>query len=148
MARKHHAITILKPSSCPHLPDDILNLIDILVPNQNEIEALFPEPGSIVDKARYSISKGVGTVIVTLGDQGCVLVTEKTHTLFPAGQARVIDDTGAGDAFISCLASSLLENRTLEEAARIANLAAGFSVAHEGAIPSLISRQQLKSLLA
>ena len=148
MAKKHHAITILKPSSCSHLPDNILNLIDILVPNQNEIETLFPQPGSIVEKAQYSISKGVGTVIVTLADQGCVLVTENNHKHFPAEQTRVIDDTGAGDAFISCLAACLLENRTLEEAVRIANLAAGFSVAHEGAIPSLISRGQLKSLLA
>lgn len=146
-AKRHHAITIVKPSSCPHLPDDILASTDILVPNRNEIETLFPGPGSIIDKARYAISGGVGTVIVTLGDQGCTLITEKTNQDFPANRTKVIDDTGAGDAFISCLASCLLENQPLEEAVCIANLAAGFSVAHEGAIPSLIDRHQLKTLL-
>lgn len=146
-AKRHHATTIVKPSSCSHLPDGILTSTDILVPNRNELETLVPGPGSIIDKARHFISRGVGSVIVTLGDQGCTLVTSEGHKDFPAHQTRVIDDTGASDAFICSLASSLLEDHSMEEAARIANLAAGFSVAHEGAIPSLIGRQQLKTLV-
>lgn len=148
IAKKHQVTTIVKPSSCPYLPPDILPLIDILVPNHNELKTLLPGPGSLIEKAKRFIEKGVGTVIVTLGDQGCTLVTRDDYKHFPSQQTRVIDDTGASDAFISALASCLLDDHSLDQAIHIANLAAGYSVAHEGSIPSLIGRQQLKSLIA
>ena len=146
-AKRHHAATILKPSSCDHLPEDLLNSIDILIPNFNELNTLIPGPGSVVDKAKRFIDGGIGKVIITLGERGCTLVTANGHKDFPAHEARAVDDTGASDAFISALASYLCNGCSLDKAARIANLAAGFSVAHEGVIPSLISRRQLEGLI-
>ena len=145
-AKRHQAVTIVKPSSCDHLPEDLLSSIDILIPNLNELNTLIHGPESVVDKAKQLIKGGVGKVIITLGEHGCTLVTASGHKDFPAHETRAIDDTGASDAFISALASYLCNGCSLDKAAHIANLAAGFSVAHEGVIPSLINRRQLEGL--
>lgn len=125
-ARRHQAATIVKPSSCDHLPEDLLTLIDILIPNLNKLNTLIPRPGSVVDKAKQFIDGGVGKVIITLGERDCTLVTASGHKDIPAYETRTVDDTGASDAFISALSSYLRKGCSQDKAAHIANLAASW----------------------
>lgn len=144
-ARRHGARTILKPSSCASLPDDIARDIDILVPNVNELDTLVEGEGRMEDKAAALIERGVHTVIVTMGEQGCYLLNADEERRFPAEQFPSTDDTGAGDAFIAALASYLFYGYDLRQAIRIATYAAGYSTAREGVIPSLIDRYTLET---
>ncbi|KAB7789127.1 PfkB family carbohydrate kinase [Bifidobacterium cebidarum] len=143
IAHEHHARTILKPTTCNHLPDSLLKQIDILVPNINELNALQPGNDSMEEKSRKLIERGTGNVIVTLAERGCYLQTSTSERRFAAAGFAPVDNTGAGDAFISALASYLLYGYPLEQAIEIATYAAGYSITREGVIPSLIDRFSL-----
>lgn len=148
IARRNNALTILKPASCGPLSEAILELVDIVVPNRNELDDICPEGDTLEEKAELLLAKGTGIVIVTLGANGCYLRTPDTQGHFPARDVSVIDTTGACDAFISALGSYLLYGCDLQEAIRIASYAAGYSVAREGVIDALISRDTLENRVA
>ncbi|RBP98941.1 PfkB family carbohydrate kinase [Bifidobacterium xylocopae] len=148
MAHKHGASTIIKPFFCSQLPDEVLHECDILVPSAAELNRLSPGRGSRASKAAQLLDRGVGSVIVTTGRNGCTLYTHDREQDFPTRQIKSVDDTGAGDAFISALASYLLDGHTLDQSIRAANQAAGLSLTHEGVIPSLADRHELERSLA
>ena len=145
LAKKHQAKTILKPSACTHLSDELLSHIDILVPNQSELEVLCPKHSDLETKAEYFLKKGVDTVIVTLGAAGCFLKTKNDSMYFDAFDFQPIDNTGAADAFISALAVYLQKDYPMQKAIQIASYAAGFSISREGIVPSLIDSNTLES---
>ncbi len=147
IARKHGAQTILKPVACGELPADLLRNVDILIPNRAELDAICPAAGDLESQAAQLLDAGVGTVIVTLGTEGCFLKTAQESAYFPAVPFDVVDASGAADAFISALASYLLEERSLHTAIRIASYAAGFTISREGVTSSLVDKNTLESFI-
>lgn len=146
-AKSHGAKTIIKPSTAQSLAPELLECIDILVPNYDEICELCPE-GALSEKADYFLSRGVETVIITLGPDGCYVKTAGLEKRFPAARFQSIDNTGAGDAFICALAVYLQNGYSLEQAVRIATYAAGFSITREGVSNALIDKSTLESYLS
>ncbi|HJC48357.1 MAG TPA: LacI family DNA-binding transcriptional regulator [Candidatus Lachnoclostridium pullistercoris] len=146
-ARAYGVKTILKPSARHHLIPEILENVDILVPNLDEINELCPQEPSLEKQAEYFLNLGISTVIVTLGKNGCYMKNASEEMYLPAENFLSIDNTGAGDAFISALASYLLYGYEMKDAIRIANLAAGFSVTRRGVAPALIDKSTLEAYL-
>lgn len=144
-AKKHGAQTILKPVACGVLPEDLLRNVDIIVPNEAEINAICPLANDLESQTAQLLEAGVGTVIVTLGGAGCFVKTTQTAEYFTAVPSDVVDASGAADAFISALASYLLEGYSLRAAVRIASYAASFTIAREGVTPSLVDKNTLES---
>lgn len=144
-AKKHGAQTILKPVACSVLPEDLLRNVDIIVPNEAEINAICPSADDLETQASLLLAAGVGTVIVTLGADGCFVKTGQEAKYFPAIPFDMVDASGAADAFISALASYLLEGHSLHTAIRIASYAAGFTISREGVTPSLVDKNTLES---
>lgn len=97
--------------------------IDVLVPNQRELEALGGDPEAL----------GVGAVVVTLGAEGVLVVRGGRRERIPALEVDVVDTTGAGDAFCGGLAHALWAGAELFEAAGAAVVVAAEAVAHRGA---------------
>jgi ribokinase len=106
-----------------------------LVLNETEASHLLSEPIHDIPSARHAATKlltmGPRFVIVTLGDQGCVLKTADTDAHFPAypitSPLKVVDTSAAGDTFVGALAVALVEGKKLPDAARFANLAAALT---------------------
>ena len=148
LARSMGLKTVLKPSTSGRLPAELIKNIDIIVPNESELNDILPESGGgLEEKAKELLSLGAGTVIVTLGDRGCY-VRDKNHgQYYPAQEFDPIDSSGACDAFISSLVSYLLYGYGMDEAIRISHYAAGFSVTRQGVVPSLIDRSSLESYI-
>ncbi len=72
---------------------------------------------------------GHGTVIVTLAERGALVLAEGQETHVPGSvAARVVDQTGAGDAFAAGLAIALAEGNGLLDAVRFANAVASFAI--------------------
>ena len=70
-----------------------------------------------------------GTVIVTLGERGALVLSEGGETTVGGCvAARVVDQTGTGAAFAAGLALGLAEDRSLLDAVRFANAVASFAV--------------------
>jgi ribokinase len=97
--------------------------------------------------ARLLLDLGPATVIVTLGDQGCVVVTRAGAVEVPAFPVTAVDSTSAGDAFMGNLAHAIAEGWELFEAVRFASAAAAWAVGINGAQPSMPTREQTTSIL-
>lgn len=141
---------ILNPAPARDLPPDLLANVDILVPNETELAMLsghrVSDHQSRLRAARVLLEQGVNTIIVTLGDQGALLVTADNARLFPAVEVEVVDTTAAGDAFIGGLASALNQDYSLENAVRFANCAGALAATKLGAQPSLPTAREVFQL--
>ena len=146
-ARQYNVKTIVKPATVKALPDELYANTDILVPNRREAAVLCPGCETPETQAEELLRRGAGTVIITLGSQGCYLRTPTQSRYFPAADTVPVDTTGGADAFISALASFLIEGYDLERAIRIATCAAGFCVARQGVVAALIDRNTLESYI-
>lgn len=148
LAHEHGAKTILKPSINQQLPDQLLQKIDILVPNEKELRFLCHKEDSLEQMTNTILSKGVATIIVTRSKKGSYLRTVKESKYFKSSEFPAINTTGAGDAFISALAAYLMHGYSLDEAIEIATYAAGFSISRDGVVTSLIDKQTLDSYVS
>ena len=156
--QKAHAAgipVILNPapvSPAAPLPDSLLAQIDVLTPNEHEAAALLgyetTEGLEWKAVALRLLDKGVKTVVITLGEAGCVLADANGSRTIPAFTVKAVDTTAAGDCFTGALAVALAEGRSLDEAARFAAQAASISVTRVGAQPSLPTRPEVDAARA
>ncbi|HEX6509379.1 MAG TPA: ribokinase [Chloroflexota bacterium] len=141
---------VLNPSPAQALPPSLLRLVDILVPNEEEV-AYLSGMGSPVDPASAAgmlRANGARAVVITMGDRGASIVNVDGETDISAHEVGAVDTTGAGDAFVGNLAAALDEGCSLEDAARFASAAAAISVQRSGAQPSMPTRHETEALLA
>jgi ribokinase len=145
--RKRGALTILNPAPVRILPPSVLQLVDILTPNQTESKVLTgrsPDaPAEPETLARDLIRSGVKEVVMTLGENGALIVTANSSLHIPAIKVLANDTTGAGDSFNAGLALALACGARLEEAVRFAVVTGGLAVTREGVIPSLPRRDEV-----
>lgn len=142
LARSHGIITILNPAPVPRGQLDRLDLVDYLTPNAGEAARLGGVAGAEA-AAGALITRGAGTVIVTLGDAGALCRGRAGAYRVSALTVQAIDTTAAGDAFNGALAVALAERRDVADALRFANTAAGLACTKRGAQPSLPSRVEV-----
>jgi len=137
IAKRRGVRTILNPAPAAPIPGDMLRLADCCIPNETEAEALTGQrvstPAEAERAARALQRRGAGTVIVTLGARGALLVHGEAAELIPAVPAAAVDPTGAGDAYIGSLAVFLAEGLSMRDAAVRANAVAALSVTRMGA---------------
>ena len=150
LARAAGILTVLTPAPVMELPDQLLRLCDVCVPNQTEMELLAGTPVKSQSDAHAAANllrtRGVRTVVVTMGGSGALLVDEAGAVQIPAVEVAAVDPTGAGDAFTAALAVSLANGLELREAARRASVVAAITVTRLGtqtAFPSLAEVEEL-----
>ncbi|MDX8441969.1 ribokinase [Mesorhizobium australafricanum] len=153
IARGAGVTTILNPAPAASLPDRIYTLCDYVTPNETEAEGLTGIKVSSIDDARRAadslLAKGVGAVIVTLGEKGALLHTkDRSNHVGAINAGPVVETTGAGDAFNGGLAAALAKGVEPLEAVRFACAVAGISVTRPGTAPSMPTLQEVEALLA
>ncbi len=153
IAREAGVVTILNPAPAAPLPDGMLALCDYVTPNESEAEALTGLPVTNVAEAeaaaRALIANGAGAAVITLGGQGALFCDGRQAVHVPVFSAgRVVETTGAGDAFNGGFAAALAEGMTPVEAVRFGSATAGISVTRAGTAPSMPARAEIDALLA
>lgn len=153
IAADKHAKVILNPAPAQVLPKDLLDLVDILVPNEHEIEVVAGVSVPVLQDDNTQTPSyshlGVENLIITLGRNGVYYENRSGVQLrIPAFQVQAVDTTAAGDCFVGALAVSIAEGRTMVEAIQFANAAGALSVTHVGAQPSLPFRDDVDQFLA
>lgn len=142
---------VLNPAPAQPLDDDLLHHVAVLTPNEQEASLLTGvsvcDDDSIAAAARVLRSRGVGTVIITLGARGVYMANGTHGEWLPAHRVTPVDTTAAGDVFTGVLAVALGEHRPLVDACRFASAAAAISVTRSGAQPSAPYRAEVEALL-
>lgn len=113
--------------------DELLARLDFFFPNQTEA-SLISGSDDPLKAARFLRDKGVKNVIVTLGSEGCLLLgegIEKSISMDPL--ARVMDTTGAGDAFCGGFLLGILNGFSLEQAGKLGCASAAHIITRMGA---------------
>jgi ribokinase len=150
-ARRHGVPTVLNPAPVQELSDELLGLVTYLTPNAGEIAALTGIEVTDLDSGRRAAARlcerGVGTVIITLGEEGALVCDGAAAVHFEAFPVEAIDTTGAGDAFNGALAVGLSAGGSLEQVIPLASAAAALTCTRRGAQDSLPHRADVERFL-
>jgi ribokinase len=147
-ARAVGARTAFNPSPLLSGFAALLPLIDLLIVNEGEAGRLggAGDPEVVAHALRRA---GVGAVALTLGARGSLFVDETGEIRTPALPARVVDTTGAGDAFAGVLVGGLYHRRLAPAPAlAAATAAAALTVQRPGAASAFPSRQEIDAIFA
>lgn len=162
LARQAGGTTVLNPAPMRNDFDPrLLRHVDILIPNESEFVALvrklprirrpkFNEQAlhTMPREALHALCRliKVPTVIVTLGRRGCFISTQDGYESIPAHRGlKVVDTTGAGDAFCGGFAAGLVRSKgRIADAARLGTAVAALSITKPGAAPAMPTRVELR----
>lgn len=151
IAYKSNVPIILNPAPAELFDESLYSRIDYFTPNETEA-AYFSgvEINTIADAERagqFFLSKGVKNCVFTLGSKGAFLYNGEMSKLYPPYKVKVLDTTGAGDAFNGGLATALAEGRSLDDAIKFANATASLSVTRIGTAKAMPRREEIEELL-
>jgi ribokinase len=153
LARRHGVTTILNPAPAVTVTDEIYGLCDYVTPNETEAATLtglkVETEADALLAAKDFIRRGARNALITLGEKGALLYGAVGTFMVPAFRIpKVVDTTGAGDAFNGGFAVALAEGMSPEAAVRFGCATAGLSVQKPGTAPSMPSRADIEALLA
>lgn len=153
IAKAAGTVTILNTAPAAPLDDSIFRLCDYVTPNESEATGITGVAVSDVASARKAgdvlLGKGAGAALITLGGQGALLHTAAKSVHIPIfSVGKVVDTTGAGDAFNGGFAAALARGDDPERAARFGAAVAGISVTRPGAASSVPLLAETNALLA
>ncbi len=141
---------ILNPAPAQYLPDDVLQCLYLITPNETEAELLtgirVVNDETAEQASSILVAKGCRNVIITLGSKGAFLYTENIRKVIPAPAVTAVDTTAAGDCFNGALAVGLSEGMALDEAVSFACKVAAISVTRMGAQSSIPLRKEVDQL--
>jgi ribokinase len=144
---------ILNPAPALPVPPDLLAKVDYLTPNETEAVTLVGKESldqfrDVEQLADELLAFGVRNVVITLGEKGAFVKGSGVTQHVPGFRMdKVVETTGAGDAFTGGFAVALAEKQSLVEAARFGCAVAGISVTRRGTAPSMPYRKEVDALL-
>jgi sugar/nucleoside kinase (ribokinase family) len=138
------------------ISDKLLRLVNYICPNKTELERLTGKVVSseedIISAAGVLLARGAQNVLITLGEAGSILVSHGGTVLrqacspLPGPDGKVLDETGAGDAFRAAFAVALVEGMPAPACLQFAAAAGAIAVSRLGAVPSLPLRSEVDTL--
>jgi ribokinase len=152
LAHKHGVRVILNPAPASKLPKALLDLVDVLTPNETEASILCKGVVDVDNEIAQSIQelKQLATkadIIVTNGSKGVVYEISGTRGSYPAYKVEVVDTTAAGDSFNAGIAVRWGEGAALEDSIAFATKVAALTVTRFGAQTSLPTRSEVEAFI-
>ena len=141
--------TILNPAPALKLDDEIIKNVDLLTPNETELEIIsgvnIETEEDIQKAAQIMIEKGVKELIVTLGSKGSLYINKEKSIFKKAYKVEAVDTTAAGDSYTAALAVALSKDKNIEEAMDFASKVGALSVLKVGAQCSLPTLEDVEN---
>ena len=121
MAHEMGITTVLNPSPLPHEPMGDLSYIDYIVLNEVEgrVLAEAPEDSTDYEKIARRVREiyHCGSIVMTLGEEGCLILHEDKVYRVPSVKVDVVETVGAGDSYLAAFVTNLVWGKSVEEAA-------------------------------
>ncbi|MGM9873718.1 MAG: ribokinase [Bacilli bacterium] len=130
---------ILNPAPMNKNIIDYLKFVDILIPNETELELL----GGL----DYIKSNNVKTLIVTLGSKGYRLIDNNKDEIYPAIKIKPVDTTSAGDTFVGIFTALYSNGESIETASKFASIGASIACLSYGAQPSIPTKEKIEDYI-
>jgi ribokinase len=149
--KRHGIATLLNPApAVASLDPARIRDVTFLVPNETELAMLSGLPvdsmAEVEASARSLVARGIGTVIVTLGARGALLVTATAVTPIAPVPVTPVDTTGAGDAFIGSFARYYVETGDIAGALGKAVRYAADSITRRGTQKAYATETEFRAL--
>ena len=126
----------------------IARLSDLIVLNKEEAELLVGNERAEKSLARIA-ALGPRTAVITDGRNGALALQDGTYyRVMPRKGIKIVETTGAGDAFASTLAAMLILKKPMAQALKLAIIQAESVIAHHGAQNNLLRKAELLALAA
>lgn len=126
--------------------EKIYPYVDVLLPNEKELE-LLGEKQNVHEAALSVLSRGVSSIWVKLGGKGCAYYTKNSSIAFPANKVKVVDTSGAGDAFNAAVIYGTVSGFSAEETGIFANLFASHTVTKYGTTQALPGDTDIEGMI-
>lgn len=141
IANRHRVPVMLDPAPAQPLPEEMLAMVDYILPNEKEIARLtgiqVTDPLTAKLAAVELIHKGVSTVFAKLGEKGVVVVGANRTFFVEPYNVKAVDSTGAGDAFAGGVAAALVSGEDVWAAAKFASAIGAITATRKGAQASM-----------
>ena len=140
----------LNPAPAQTLPAELLERVDLLIPNRSELSMLAGRDEIVRNDDVPAAARAIrpdGTTVVTLGSDGAMLISPESVEWYEAFPVEAVDPTGAGDAFCGALAYSLSRGHDIETAVAFASAAAALVVTRAGAQVGMPTLSEVEALL-
>jgi ribokinase len=159
IASEGNVVKILNPAPLNSIPLQVLNKVDIIVPNEGELYRLHKLLGfksktekglkKIIHISKDIANLGIKYIITTLGNKGCIIFDSEANSYLevPAPKVKPVDTVGAGDCFIGVLASMLSRGDSISDAVKYATVAASIAVTRKGAQESMPFLNEIQNRL-
>jgi ribokinase len=150
LALRYKTPVLLNVAPAREVDAELLRMVDILVVNETEIEMISGKKiESIGEEAVIDsiLAMGAKSVILTLGQNGCIVRNTTLSEHVPAFRVEAVDTTAAGDTFCGSLVARLSKGADLAEAIRFATAASALCVMSMGAQPSIPHEEDVKAFL-
>ena len=149
-ARSAGVLSVLDAGPAQKVPQRILELADIVSPNETEAEAITGMRAATLEEARASagrlIESGAKEVVLKLGAKGALYMSRDEWFHVPAFEVDAVDTVAAGDAFTAALAVAWKQMHR-RDAIRFANAAGALATLTHGAQPSMPTRAAVEAFL-
>ena len=151
IAKENGCVTILNPAPASKIPSNLFKYIDFFTPNETEAEFYSGIKINSKTEAQKASTKllnlGLNKVVITLGEKGLFYKDSNQEIYIEAlSLNKVLDTTGAGDAFNGGFAYALSQKKPIKEALNIANQVAGLSTLRYGAGNAMPFYNDLKNI--
>ncbi len=150
LAHAKNKLVVLDPAPAVFdIDDSIYSNIDIMKPNETELEILsgmtVKADDDILIAAKKLVDKGVKNVIVSLGSKGSLLVNAQGYKKYDAISVNAVDTTAAGDSFTAALVRTLANGEGIDEAIKFGHKVAALVVSKRGAQASIPSLEEVNN---
>jgi len=152
LGREAGALVLLNAAPAQELPEELLQVLDVLVVNEFEAAQVAgsDEPESMEEALALArqLARRVPVVVITLGARGLVWAGAEGEGYLPAFAVQAVDTTAAGDAFVGGLAAALAAGEPFAAALKYGSAAGALAATRPGAQPSLPRKDEVEAKLA
>ncbi|MDE2749756.1 MAG: ribokinase [Chloroflexota bacterium] len=152
LGREAGATTVLNPApffTRDAFVIDYLHLVDVLIPNKAEAQLILEGAPEDLDALACGLLQlGIGTVVLTLGEEGSIHYRDDCRVAQPGFKVAAVDTTGASDAFVGAYCCGLARAWPARKTLAFASATAGLACTRRGTMSALPFLADVQALMA